>query len=262
MKISYLLHPKNKTKQNKPQQPTNHQQILLSHQQQQQLEQQQQQQLELQQLSYASQLQTLPNCNSTASTSSSPTCHSPNGGSGAATVAVAAAATAGQIALLNGSSNHSETDIANEATAAYHHHHQLTIIAPIVITPASMVNGEEALPLSTALQPIHASEVRTTSIASALNGIDVNSGALRHNLTHHSATQPHSAHLLSHTALTYAPNAATATYLISGSGGPAVIGGSSSVGNGSIGSNINDHITANGNPLCSFSEVTNTLLNQ
>ncbi|XP_036322534.1 neuronal PAS domain-containing protein 2-like [Rhagoletis pomonella] len=248
--------PPTQQQQQQPAQSTQHasgNSILLSHQQQQQqLEQQQQQQLELQQISYANQIQTLPGCNSNASSSSSPTCHSPNGG-GSNGVAAATAATE-HIALLNGS----DADIAGAvavsaaATAAYHHHHQLTIIAPIVITPASMMNGDGALPMSTTLQPIHASEAITTTSASALNGIDVSSGALRHNLTHHPSIAQHpSAHLLSHTALAYAPNAAaTATYLISGS---------SSSGSGS---GISEPIIANGNPLCSFSEVTNTLLNQ
>ncbi|XP_054091945.1 neuronal PAS domain-containing protein 2 [Zeugodacus cucurbitae] len=246
----------------------NSSEVLLNHQQQQH-QQQQLEQLELQQLSYANQLQILPGCNSTASSSSSPTCHSPSAGNGATTLTNSVGAAAGaHIALLNGgSSNGSDTDIQSAsavsaaasaaAAAAYHHHHQLTIIAPIVITPASMMNGDGALPLSTALQPIHGSEAITTT--TALNGID-------HNLTQRSvaSSHHHTAQLLSHTALAYAPNAATATYLISGSGGPTVLGaGSGNSQQGSIISNgISEHIMTNGNPLCSFSEVTNTLLNQ
>lgn len=237
---------------------------MLNHQQQQQQHQQQQQmeQLELQQLSYANQLQTLPGCNSTASSSSSPTCHSPSAGSGATVLT-------GNIALLSGgNSNGSDADITTAntaaagtaasaaAAAAYHHHHQLTIIAPIVITPASMMNGDGALPLSTALQPIHASEAITTTTATALNGLD-------HNLAQRTvASSQHHTALLSHTALAYAPNAATATYLLSGSGGPTVLGGSGNSQGSIISNGISDHIMANGNPLCSFSEVTNTLLNQ
>ncbi|XP_029408131.2 neuronal PAS domain-containing protein 2 [Bactrocera dorsalis] len=255
-----------------PQQQQQQQVLLNNHQQQQQ--QQQLEQLELQQLSYTNHLQTLTGCNSTASSSSSPTCHSPSAGSGATALTNSTAAN-GHIALMNGGgSNGSDTDIpssssaptasaasaaAAAAAAAYHHHHQLTIIAPIVITPASMMNGDGALPLSTALQPIHGSEaITTTAAATALNGLE-------HNLTQRAITssQHHAAHLLSHTALAYAPNAATATYLISGSGGPTVLGGGSGNTQGSIISNgISDHIMANGNPLCSFSEVTNTLLNQ
>ncbi|XP_067615948.1 uncharacterized protein ss [Eurosta solidaginis] len=228
----------------------------------------QQQQLELQQLSYTNQLQILPGCNSTASSSSSPQRHSPNGGSG--TGAGATPAARGQIALINGNSSYDDADTSESINnvayppppTPHHHHHQLTIIAPIVITPASMVNGEGALTLGATLQPIHASEAITTTAASTLNCIDVSSSALRHNLTHHhsvTATQHHSSHLLSHSSLAYAPNA---TYLISGNGGAAVISGGLN-GNGGIGSNsMSDHITANGNPLCSFSEVTNTLLNQ
>lgn len=238
---------------------------MLNHHHQQQ-QQQQLEQLELQQLSYTNQLQTLPGCNSTASSSSSPTCHSPSAGSGATALTNSAAAT-GHIALLNGGgSNGSDTDIPNSsaaatatvasaaaaaAAAAYHHHHQLTIIAPIVITPASMMNG------STAMQPIHASEAITTTTPTALNGLD-------HNLTQRpiASSQHHAAHLLSQTALAYAPNAATATYLISGSGGPTVLGGSGNTQGSIISNGISDHIMTNVNPLCSFSEVTNTLLNQ
>ncbi|XP_039957483.1 neuronal PAS domain-containing protein 2 [Bactrocera tryoni] len=254
-----------------PQQQQQQQVLLNNHQQQQQ---QQLEQLELQQLSYTNHLQTLPGCNSTASSSSSPTCHSPSAGSGATALTNSAAAN-GHIALLNGGgSNGSDTDIpssssaatatvssaaaAAAAAAAYHHHHQLTIIAPIVITPASMMNGDGALPLSTALQPIHASEaITTTAATTALNGLD-------HNLTQRAVTssQHHAAHLLSHSALAYTPNAATATYLISGSGGPTVLGGGGNTQSSIISNGISDHIMANGNPLCSFSEVTNTLLNQ
>ncbi|CAD6991166.1 unnamed protein product [Ceratitis capitata] len=275
---------------------TNGSEALLNHQQQQQLERQQQQQLdqlELQQLSYANQLQTLPNCNSTASSSSSPTCHSPTGGSGAAGGGVAGGATinssnnavVNQITLLNGSSSNNGNDteigvatsptdtatatatvVASNNATAYHHHHQLTIIAPIVITPASMMNGEAALPLNTALQPIHANEAH---IASATTTATADVG--RHHLTHHPVvTQHHPAHLLTHTAaLAYAPAAATATYLISGAGGGGGVGGVGTTllggngsGSGSISNGISDHIMGHGNPLCSFSEVTNTLLNQ